>query len=185
MLVHQDLKTRKGALSKGMSVLSTTCRDWHLLASSLPELWSSIEIIVDQNPKVMSHWQSQLTMITTFIERSRNLPLFLTLEFDALDSPMLRDHTKRFATAAFQLLLFNFYRWHSISFDFGIHFEPPSIPEGAAAPLLEHINVMFGSRYWQKQDYYTALVAAAPSLRSYTVVGTSKNPHVPANLPWG
>jgi len=44
---------------------------------------------------------------------------------------------------------------------------------------------MFHSRYWQKEDYYTALVAAAPGLRSYTVVGSSKNPYVPATLPRG
>jgi hypothetical protein len=159
-LVHQDLKTQKGALFKGMRALSTTCKDWHQLASSIPELWSFIHIVNDQEG-MMTH--SHLSATITFLKLSRDLPLSLTLEFygDITSNP---NPTPRLITTAFHLLFDNFHRWHSITCK--TNAEPPSISEGSVAPYLEHIDI-FHSNEFQGAAYCRALVAAAPNLRSY------------------
>lgn len=84
----------------------------------------------------------------------------------------------------FGLLLDNFQRWRSVSFDFGnITFELPPLPLQVVAPFLEHIDIKFHSPWIPNPSYYAALVAAAPGLRSY--VAHASNCNVPPNLPWG
>ena len=82
-----------------------------------------------------------------------------------------------------RLLLENFQRWRSVSFNFGnITFELPPLPQQVVAPFLEHIDIKFHSPSIPNPSYYAALVAAAPGLRSY--VAHASNCNVPPNLPW-
>jgi hypothetical protein len=179
-LIHQDLKTQKGAVLKGMRALSTTCRDWHQLASSIPALWSYIDIMVSYEQGIT---QSHLSAVATFLELSRDAPLSLTLEFFVSYRPPYP--TTRLITAIFHLLLQNFHRWHSISCK--TTFEPPSIPKRVVALFLEHIDIKFYLAKKEKNEpqaakYCTSLVSAAPNLRSYVNNGSDYN--VPANMPW-
>lgn len=175
-LVHQNLKTQKGAVLKGMRTLSTTCKDWHQLASSIPELWSYIDIMVNHR-EVITH--SHLSAIITFLELSRDAPLSLTLEF--LVNPQVPNPIASLIVAVFHLLLHNFHRWQSISSK--TSFEPPPIPKGVVALFLEHIDVRFYlPDNLQEAKYCTDLVAAAPNLRSYVENGSDYD--IPAKMPW-
>lgn len=113
-LVHEDLKAQKGALFEGMRALSTTCKDWNQLASSIPELWSFIHIVVnfDQEGMHMTT-HSHLSAITTFLKLSRDVPLSLTLEI--YGSPRrietsISDRILKHITAALYLLSNDFHR---------------------------------------------------------------------------
>lgn len=174
ILVHQDLKTQKGAVLKGMRALSTTCKDWHQLASSIPELWSYINIMVNHR-EVITH--SHLSAIITFLKLSRDAPLSLKLEF-LVNLPVAKPIASLIA-AVFHLLLHNFHRWQAISCE--TSFEPPPIPKGIVALFLEHIDVKFADDL-RAAEYCTALVAAAPNLRSYVENGSDHD--VPAKMPW-
>ena len=158
-------------------------KHWHKVASSIPQLWSTIEIIIDDQ-KETSHSQL-LTTTTTFLKRSGNLPLSVMLSFEPPRCHCVSRHTTRFIMTTLRLLLENFQRWRSVSFNFGnITFELPPLPQQVVAPFLEHIDIKFHSPSIPNPSYYAALVAAsAPGLRSY--VAHASNCNVPPNLPWG
>ncbi|EDR06449.1 uncharacterized protein LACBIDRAFT_294663 [Laccaria bicolor S238N-H82] len=187
-LVHQDLKTQKGELFEGMRALSTTCKDWHQLVSSISELWSFIHIVVnfDQEEMHMTT-HSHLSAITTFLKLSRDVPLSLTLE--KYGSPRrpetsISNHISKHTTAAFHLLSNDFHRWRSITCITNPP-EVPSIPEGSVAPYLEHIDIKFHSDELQEAAYCQALVAAAPNLRSYVDNRSRQSIYgVPDQMPW-
>ena len=184
-LVHQDLITKRGAVLEGMRALSTTCKDWYQLASSIPELWSYIDLVVNYQ-EVITH--SHLSATYAFLKLSRDRPLSLKLEF--LVNLPLPYPTAMLITATWHLLLQNFHRWRSISCK--TTFEPPPIPKGVVALFLEHIDINFYfENELQAEKYCTSLVAAAPNLRSYvnnvadeSDVDDESDYGVPANMPW-
>ena len=138
IFVHQDLKTQEGAVFQAMRGLSTICKDWHLFASSIPEIWSCIHVLVNDQ-EGMTH--SHLNAISTFLKLSRDMPLSLTLEFNC---PRINtSNPNHLTTDGFHLFLDNFHRWRSIACK--TSYEPPSIPEGSVAPYLEHIDIEFHS----------------------------------------
>ena len=134
-LVHQDLITKRGAVLEGMRALSTTCKDWYQLASSIPELWSYIDLVVNYQEVITSH----LSATYAFLKLSRDRPLSLKLEF--LVNLPLPYPTAMCITATWHLLLQNFHQWCSISCK--TTFEPPPIPKGVVALFLEHIDINF------------------------------------------
>ena len=155
-----------------MRALSTTSRGWHHLASSIPELWSCINLMVNYQ-EVITH--SHLSAIYTFLKLSRDRLLSLKLEI-LVHPPPLPYPTRILITATLHLLQ-KFQRWRSISYK--TTFELPPIPKGVVAVFLEHIEINFylGNEL-QAAKYRTSLVAAAPNL------AIESDYDVPANMAW-
>lgn len=180
IFVHQDLKTQKGAVFEGMIVLSTICKDWRQLALSIPELWSCIHIVENDQEGTHSTHPSAITMS---LKLSKDVPLSLTLElYGSRIDTSNPNHTSNLTTVVFHLLSDNFHRWRSIACK--TSFELPSIPEGSVAPYLEHIDIVsYSGNEIQEAEYIRALVAAAPNLRSYVDHGSIYGVPFP-HMPW-
>jgi hypothetical protein len=71
-------------------VLGQVCRGWRGMAFATPQLWSSVHIS-GSNPRFLSH----LKLIKTWLARTRNLPLFISIDGSDLDLRKREKHDRR------------------------------------------------------------------------------------------
>ncbi|KAJ7042877.1 hypothetical protein C8F04DRAFT_1075092 [Mycena alexandri] len=151
-------------------LLCRICQEWRAIALSTPSLWSAIRITSPRDGDALeSHEVSKLEILKTWLTRSRNCPLSLSLS-GASHSLLLSDFLDAIASHC--------RRWEHL--DALVHMEDINLMQ-SEMPLLRHLR--FGpNAFCPRVSEPPTLFARAPLLR--TVVLTDNFLIGRMRLPW-
>ena len=154
-------------------VLAMICKDWRDIALSLPQLWSSVNIIIKSDELMFP----QLPLVRQWLERSRSSPLSFNIYNDTIG-----EKPSTLLVSILRLYISHIHRWRSVGL-LADHLPDDFLEEMASlnAPLLENIYLrLYQLQHGQNLNKLSNFVASAFRLHRWW----SSFHDMPFKLPW-